>query len=102
MQKLAAALEVNVEDIDEFRKAKRQRAYEAAAKQGLPDEHQADIEAQEERFQVEFPDEKFIRMGALRSFQQLAEFLFRSGPDEDVDRVYRAARDASRRHRRKE
>jgi transcriptional regulator with XRE-family HTH domain len=89
MRRLAEALGVEVDDIDEFREAKRERVHKAAVRQGLPPEYLADLETQEEVFEIQFPDKKFIRQAALGSFRKLTEYLVRSGPPEDVDRVYR-------------
>jgi transcriptional regulator with XRE-family HTH domain len=92
MRRLAEALGVEVDDIDEFREAKRERAHKAAVSQGFPQEYLDDLEMREEVFEIQFPDEKFIRQSALGSLQRLLAYLFSSGPPEDVDRVYRDVR----------
>jgi transcriptional regulator with XRE-family HTH domain len=92
MRRLAEALGVEVDDIDEFREAKRERVHNAAVRQGLPPEYLVDVEAREELFEIQYPDEKFIRQSALSSWRQLMEYLISSGPLEDVDRVYREVR----------
>jgi transcriptional regulator with XRE-family HTH domain len=92
MRRLAEALGVEVDDIDEFREAKRTRAHKAAVRQGFPREFLGDLETQEEVFEIQFPDEKFIRHSALGSFRKLTEYLVRSGPLEDVDQIYREVR----------
>ena len=89
MRRLAEAMGVEVDDIDEFQEAKRERVHKAAVRQGLPPEYLAELETQEEVFEIQFPDEKFIRQSALSYLRQLMEYLVRSGPPEDVDRVYR-------------
>jgi transcriptional regulator with XRE-family HTH domain len=92
MRRLAEAMGVEVDDIDEFQEAKRERVHKAAVRQGLPPEYLAELETQEEVFEIQFPDEKFIRQSALSYLRQLMEYLVHSGPPEDVDRVYRDVR----------
>jgi transcriptional regulator with XRE-family HTH domain len=92
MRRLAGALGVEVNDIDEFVEAKRERVHKAALRKGLPPDHLPQLEVEEEVFEIQFPDEKFIRQSALRYFRQVMEYLVRSGPPEDVDRVYREVR----------
>jgi transcriptional regulator with XRE-family HTH domain len=92
MRRLAEALGVEVDDIDEFWEAKRERVHKAAVRQGLPPEHLAQVEMEEEVFKIQFPDERFIRQSALNYFEKLMAYLVSSGPPEDVDRVYRDVR----------
>jgi transcriptional regulator with XRE-family HTH domain len=92
MRRLAEALGVEVNDIDEFREAKRERVHNAAVRQGLPPEHLAELEVEEEVYEIQFPDEKFIRQSALTYLRSLLGYLFSSGPPEDVDRIYRDER----------
>jgi hypothetical protein len=92
MRRLAGALGVEVDDIDEFREAKRERVHKAAVRKGLPPEHLAQLDVEEEVYEIQFPDEEFMRRSALSYVRQLMEYLVRSGPPEDVDRVYREVR----------
>jgi transcriptional regulator with XRE-family HTH domain len=92
MRRLAGALGVEVDDIDEFREAKRERVHKAAVRKGLPPEYLVDVETREELYEIQYADEKFIRQSALSSWRQLMEYLIRSGPPEDVDRIYREVR----------
>ena len=92
MRRLAGALGVEVDGIDEFREAKRERVHKAAVRKGLPPEYLADVETREALFEIKYSDEEVIRQSALFSWRQLMEYLIRSGPLEDVDRVYREVR----------
>jgi transcriptional regulator with XRE-family HTH domain len=92
MRRLAEALGVEVDDIDEFREAKRERVHKAAVRQGLPPEHLPQVEVEEEVYEIQYPDEEFMRRSALSYVRQLMEYLVRSGPPEDVDRIYRDVR----------
>jgi transcriptional regulator with XRE-family HTH domain len=92
MRRLAEALGVEVDDIDEFREAKRERVHKAAVRKGLPPEHLAELEVEEEVYEIQFPDERFIRQSALTYLRRLMTYLVSSGPPEDVDRIYREVR----------
>src|SRR5688500_3782405 len=79
MRRLAEVMGVEVNEINEFREAKRERAHNAAVRQGLPPEYLAELETQEEVFEIQFPDERFIRQSALSYLRQLMEYLVHSG-----------------------
>ena len=92
MRRLAGVLGVEVDDIDEFREAKRERVHKAAVRKGLPPEYLAELEVEEDVYEIQYPDEKFIRQSALSYLRQLMTYLVRSGPPKDVDRIYREVR----------
>jgi transcriptional regulator with XRE-family HTH domain len=87
MRRLAGALGVEVDDIDEFRDAKRERVLKEARKRGAPEEVLDEV-----FFDVTFPDDKVIRRAALRSLRDTMRYLIEQGEVEGVDRVYEEVR----------
>jgi transcriptional regulator with XRE-family HTH domain len=86
MRRLAEALGVEVEDIDEFLEARRQRVLKSARKRGVPEE------VLDEVFEVRLPDDNVIKKAALRSVRDTMRYLIENGAGGEVDRVYRELR----------
>jgi len=86
MRRLAEALGVGVDDIDEFVAAKNERVLDEARKRGAPEE------VLDEVVEVTFPDDRVIRRAALRSLRDTMRYLVEQGEVEGVDRVYREVR----------
>src|SRR5829696_1965734 len=86
MRPLAGALGVEVDGIDEFREAKRERVLNEARKQGAPEE------VLDEVIEITYPPDKVIRRAALRSLRDTMRYLVEQGEFEEVDRVYREVR----------
>jgi hypothetical protein len=93
MRKLAEAMDVAVEDIDEFAEAMWWRTMEQARREDAPEEalDMADTE-REEVFHLPAMDMRFIESTTLRLMRDCIGFLVRRGRGEDVDRIYREAR----------
>jgi transcriptional regulator with XRE-family HTH domain len=87
MRRLAEALGVEVDDIDEFLEARRERVFNEARKRGVPEEVLDEV-----FFDVTFPDDKVIRRAALRSLRQTMRYLVEQGEVEGVDRIYEEVR----------
>ncbi len=86
MRRLADALGVRVEGIDEFLEARRQRVLRSARKRGVPEE------VLDEAFEMRLPDDNVIRRAALRSLRDTMRYLVEDGATADVDKVYREVR----------
>src|SRR5215203_5735808 len=86
MRRLAEALGAEVDDIDEFVTAKRERVLNEARKQGAPEE------VLDEVIEITFPPDKVIRRAALRSLRDTMRYLVEQGETEGVDRVYEEER----------
>ena len=86
MRRLAGAIGVKVDDIDEFREAKRERVLNEARKRGVPEE------VLDEVIEITFPPDNAMRRAALRSMRDTMRYLVEQGEFEEVDRVYREVR----------
>jgi transcriptional regulator with XRE-family HTH domain len=86
MRRLAGALGVEVEDIDEFVAAREEQVLNEARKQGAPEE------VLDEVIDITFPPDNVIRRAALRSLRDTMRYLVEQGEVEAVDRVYREVR----------
>jgi transcriptional regulator with XRE-family HTH domain len=86
MRRLAGALGVEVEGIDEFVSAKEKRVLNEARKQGVPEEVWDGV------IDITFPPDHVIRRAALRSMYDTMRYLVEQGEVEEVDRVYRELR----------
>jgi|SRR5215211_2456327 len=91
MRRLAEALGVGVEDIDEFRAARNERALRAAGKRGAPEEVLDQAAMAGEVYEVDLND-NVIRRAALRSVRDTIRYLIENGAGEEVDKVYRELR----------
>lgn len=87
MRRLAEVLGVEVEDIDEFVEARKERILNEARKRGAPEEVLDEV-----FFDVTFPDDKVIRRAALRSLRDTMRYLIEQGEVERVDRIYEEVR----------
>lgn len=92
MRKLAGAMNVAVEDIDEFAEVIWRRTMEQARKEGAPEDALDMAATEREVFQIPSTDMRLIEAMNLRFLRESIEFLVRRGRGEDVDKVYREAR----------
>jgi transcriptional regulator with XRE-family HTH domain len=92
MRKLAEAMNVSVEDIDEFAEAIWRRTMKQARKEGAPEDALDMADTEREVFHVPSTDMGFIESMNLRFLRESIEFLVRRGRGKDVDKVYREAR----------
>jgi transcriptional regulator with XRE-family HTH domain len=86
MRRLAGALGVEVDDIDEFVSARNERVLDEARKRGAPEE------VLDEVIEVTIPDDRVIRRAALRSLRDTMRYLVEQGEIEGVDRIYNEER----------
>lgn len=77
MQRIAEALDVAVEDIDEFRAALFARMYRAEMARGAPDTAIEEAENLQEIFELPYPDPESVVVGAYRSIVQAMRYLDR-------------------------
>src|SRR5215213_358708 len=82
MRRLAETLGVEVEDIDEFVEARKERVLNEARKRGAPEE------VLDEVIEITFPPDNVIRRAALRSLRDTMRYLVEQGEVEGVDRIY--------------
>ena len=92
MRKLAGALGIAIEDIDEFAEANWLRTMKQASKEGAPEDVLDMADSERALFTIRRPDMDFIETMALRSVRESIEFLVRQGRGAEVDKVYRQAR----------
>jgi transcriptional regulator with XRE-family HTH domain len=86
MRRLAEALGVEVEDIEEFVAAREERVLNEARKRGVPEE------VLDEVIEITFPPENVIRRAALRSLRDTMRYLVEQGEVEAVDQIYKEVR----------
>jgi len=96
MRRLAEALDVAVEDIEEFEEVIWQRTMKQAGKEGAPEDVLDMADSEKALFSYRSPDMDFIETMALRSVRESVEFLVRRGRGEELDKVYRRARGQQR------
>lgn len=89
MQQIAEALDVEVEDVDEFREVLFARMYRAAMARGAPDVAIEEAENLQEVFEIEYPDPRIVEAGALRAIVQAMDYLDRKGRSALVDKAIR-------------
>ena len=92
MRRLAGAMGVAVEDIDEFEEAIWQRTIKQASKEGAPEEALDMADSERVLFSIRRPDMDFIETMALRSVRESIEFLVRRGRGQELDKIYRETR----------
>lgn len=85
MVRLAGALGVGVDEVDEFREARARRAREAARRSGVPDEVLDELGVVQEEFGVEGDfSRRAIHHAAFRLLRDVSGFLAREGLGEAV------------------
>lgn len=89
MEPIASALELEVENVDEFREALFARMYQAAMARGAPDVAIEEAENLQEVFEIEYPDPRVVEAGALRAIVQAMDYLDRKGRSALVDKAIR-------------
>jgi DNA-binding Xre family transcriptional regulator len=92
MEQIAAALECEVRDIDEFHSALRERVIREARRQGAPDEA---LDEAEHLFEVGAPpDRETMQLGAYTMLTDAIAYLERTGRADLVDRAIRERKQA--------
>ncbi len=85
MEQIAAALNCEVADIDEFHPALRERVFREARKQGAPPEV---LDEAERVFEVGLPPSReALQLGAYSLLKDTISYLDRTGAGELVDRA---------------
>ena len=87
MEKIAAALDIEVEDVDQFREAMFARMYRTAMARGAPDVAIEEAEHLQELFEVKYPGEELVKAGALRGIVQAMDYLDRRGRSDLVNKA---------------
>ena len=90
MEQIAAALECQVGDINEFHPALRERVFREAEKQGAPPQVIDEADQMDELFSLRLPpDKEFVQMAAYSLLRNTIAYLDRSGRPDLVDRAIR-------------
>lgn len=87
MEQIASALDLKVEDIDEFREALFARMYRAEMARGAPDVAIEEAEHLRELFEIKYPGEELVEAGALRAITQAMDYLDRRGRSDLVNKA---------------
>ena len=92
MHKLAEAMGVAVEDIDEFADAIWRQTMAQARREGAPEDALDMADTESELFQIPHTDMGFLEHMNLRFLRESIELLVQRGRGEDVDKIYRETR----------
>ncbi|MDP9486104.1 MAG: helix-turn-helix transcriptional regulator [Actinomycetota bacterium] len=87
MGRIAKALELEVEDVDEFRAALRERVFREARRRGAPEEVTDEAASLQEVFEVAVMDPGLVEHGAYTLIRQAMSYLDRSGRSDLVDKA---------------
>jgi DNA-binding Xre family transcriptional regulator len=90
MEQIAAALECEVRDIDEFHPALRERVFREARKQGVPPEV---LDQADQEFHLGLPPTpEALQFGAYTLLADIVDYLDRVGWGDLVDKAFRERR----------
>jgi transcriptional regulator with XRE-family HTH domain len=89
MDQMAAALECDVWDIDEFRDVLREKVYRDAEKVGAPPQVIDEADQMAEMFNIAVSDEGTVQQAAYRLMGDIIAYLDRSGRTDLIDRAFR-------------
>ncbi len=87
MEQIAAALDLEVLDVDEFRAAIREQVMREAGRRGAPEEVLDEAVNLEEVFEVPVMDPEMVDIGAYTLIKQAMTYLDRSGRSDLVDKA---------------